>query len=321
MKLEPNIQYNFYITACNNGGESFPTEVLSAYYQPQASETILVINGFNRLSGPTVINNENEQGFDLKDDIGVSYGKTLGWNGYQKVFSKNKAGIEGPDGLGFSDESLAGKVIMGNTFNYTIEHTEAIATAQKYNIVSSSSEAVFTRKFNLDKYKCIDLILGLEKSTDNSLKNYKTFTPNMQKLLQQYTQKGGSLIVSGAYVASDMKTFSDKQFLENTLKVNYSPTDSCKNNSYITGLGLNLNLYNYYNDTHYAASKTDIIHPLPSAICAMQYADQTSSAVAYKGSDYSCFTMGFPFECIIDKDTRNKLMRGILNYLLTPKQK
>lgn len=321
MKLEPNIQYNFYITACNNGGESFPTEVLSAYYQPQASETILVINGFNRLSGPTVINNENEQGFDLKDDIGVSYGKTLGWNGYQKVFSKNKAGIEGPDGLGFSDESLAGKVIMGNTFNYTIEHTEAIATAQKYNIVSSSSEAVFTRKFNLDKYKCIDLILGLEKSTGNSLKNYKTFTPNMQKILQQYTQKGGSLIVSGAYVASDMKTFSDKQFLENTLKVNYSPTDSCKNNSYITGLGLNLNLYNYYNDIHYAAPKTDIIHPLPSAICAMQYADQTSSAVAYKGSDYSCFTMGFPFECIIDKDTRNKLMRGILNYLLTPKQK
>ena len=46
--------------------------------------------------------------------------------------------------------------------------------------------------------------------------------------------------------------------------------------------------------------------------------DQTSSAVAYKGSDYSCFTMGFPFECIINKEARNKLMRGILNYLLTP---
>lgn len=321
MELEPNVQYNFYITACNNGGESFPTEVLSAYYQPQATETILVVNGFNRLSGPAVINNEDEQGFDLREDIGVSYGKTLGWNGYQQVFSKYNAGTEGPDGLGFSDESLAGKVIMGNTFNYTVEHTEAIATAYKYNIVSSSSEAAFSRKLNLDKYKCIDLILGLEKSTTNSLKYYKTFTPDMQRLLQQYTQKGGSLIVSGAYVASDMKSFSDKQFLENVLKINYSPTDSCTNNSSITGLGLNLNLYNYYNDTHYAAPKTDIIHPTSSAICAMQYADQTSSAVAYKGSDYSCFTMGFPFECIINKEARNKLMRGILNYLLTPKQK
>ena len=28
MELEPNLQYNFYITACNSGGESFPTEVL-----------------------------------------------------------------------------------------------------------------------------------------------------------------------------------------------------------------------------------------------------------------------------------------------------
>ena len=53
----------------------------------------------------------------------------------------------------------------------------------------------------------------------------------------------------------------------------------------------------------------------------MQYADQTSSAVAYKGSDYSCFTMGFPFECIINKEARNKLMRGSSNYLLTSKQK
>ena len=131
MELEPNVQYNFYITACNNGGESFPTEILSAYYQPQATETILVVNGFNRLSGPAVINNEDEQGFDLREDIGVSYGKTLGWNGYQQVFSKYNAGTEGPDGLGFSDESLAGKVIMGNTFNYTVEHTEAIATAYK----------------------------------------------------------------------------------------------------------------------------------------------------------------------------------------------
>ena len=134
---------------------------MSAYYQPQATETILVVNGFNRLSGPAVINNEDEQGFDLREDIGVSYGKTLGWNGYQQVFSKYNAGTEGPDGLGFSDESLAGKVIMGNTFNYTVEHTEAIATAYKYNIVSSSSEAAFSRKLNLDKYKCIDLILGL----------------------------------------------------------------------------------------------------------------------------------------------------------------
>ena len=97
---------------------------------------------------------------------------------------------------------------MGNTFNYTVEHTEAIATAHKYNIVSSSSEAAFTRKLNLDKYKMYWLDSWPWKEYNQCLKYYKTFTPDMQRLLQQYTQKGGSLIVSGAYVASDMKSLA-----------------------------------------------------------------------------------------------------------------
>ena len=81
--------------------------------------------------------------------------------------------------------------------------------------------------------------MALKTSTTNSLKYYKTFTPDIAKTrCNNDTQKGGSLIVSGAYVASDMKSFSDKQFLENVLKINYSPTDSCTNNSSIAGLGL-----------------------------------------------------------------------------------
>ena len=30
IELEPGMVYNFKITACNRGGESFPTEILSA---------------------------------------------------------------------------------------------------------------------------------------------------------------------------------------------------------------------------------------------------------------------------------------------------
>ena len=46
MTLEPNVVYNFRITACNRGGESFPTEVLSAYNKEGAKQTILIVNGF-----------------------------------------------------------------------------------------------------------------------------------------------------------------------------------------------------------------------------------------------------------------------------------
>ena len=48
----------------------------------------------------------------------------------------------------------------------------------------------------------------------------------------------------------------------------------------------------------------------------MQYADDYGAAIAYKGSDYRLFVMGFPFECIKTEQMRSYIMRGILNYLI-----
>jgi hypothetical protein len=48
----------------------------------------------------------------------------------------------------------------------------------------------------------------------------------------------------------------------------------------------------------------------------MQYNDGQDAAVAYSGNDYRSFTMGFPFECIMDEKTRGAIMRGILQYLM-----
>ena len=79
--LEPGVLYRFKVTACNSGGESFPTEELAALYNPKASDNILIVNGFHRLSGPAVVDNGSQQGFDLNADAGVSYGRTIGWAG------------------------------------------------------------------------------------------------------------------------------------------------------------------------------------------------------------------------------------------------
>jgi hypothetical protein len=37
--------------------------------------------------------------------------------------------------------------------------------------------------------------------------------------------------------------------------------------------------------------------------------------VAYQGSDYRTFIMGFPFECITDRDTRQAIMYAIIKFL------
>lgn len=317
IKLEPGIQYNFKITACNKGGESFPTETLSAYYTPTATKTVLIINGFHRLSTPAVLETDSTQGFDLDKDAGLTYGLTAGWNGRQQCFDKDRLGIEGEGGLGYGGDELAGHFIAGNDFNYTVTHAEAIAHTQKYNIVSCSSQAVLSGGVKMLDYTCVDLILGAEKYDPHTLVYYKSFTPRMQQLLQEYAEYGGSLFVSGTYIGSDMVQKSEVRFLKDVLKVEYLPTDTLIVGNQVSGLGLSFNYYDTLNPRHYIVNASEILRPVGErAFCTMQYTDGSSASVAYTSDTYKVFTMGIPFECIISREMRNKAMQAILDFLL-----
>ena len=292
VKLTPGLRYNFRVTAVNHGGESFPTPVLSAVYEPDATKTILIVNGFNRLSSPAVIINDSVRGFDLKSDPGITYGRTGGWNG-----------------------ELEGKFIAGNDFNYVATHAEAIQSAHKYNIASCNKDVVELGAIDIDKYHAIDLIMGLEKNDGRSLQFYKTFTDNLQSRLSHYLLTNGRLMVSGAYVGSDMRTDKERLFMANMLKsscdsINVSPY------SYVQGLGQEMNFYRTLNEQHYAATATDILDPVGGSFTAMTYANGTSAATAFDDSSYKTFVMGFPFECIDDKAKRSIIMKGIMNFLL-----
>ena len=75
-------------------------------------------------------------------------------------------------------------------------------------------------------------------------------------------------------------------------------------------------IYSRNNHLHYAVSRADVVHPAAGAFTAMQYASGGDAAVAYKGNDYRCFVMGFPFECIKDKKQRQQIMQGVMGFLL-----
>ena len=315
LKLEPNKLYQFKVTACNEGGESFPSETLTVLYRPHSRKKILIVNGFHRLSAPAVINNDSLQGFDLDKDPGVSYGLTAGWGGYQTCFNKQGMGIEGPGGMGYGGNELAGHFIAGNDFNYTVTHAEAIAANPEYSITSCAVDAVLQNKVNLKDYDCVDLILGLEKYEPYTLNYYKTFTSKLQEHIRQYTQQGGSLIVSGSYIGSDMKQPGEKKFLQDILKLQYIPTDKNTLTHQIHGLGMLFDIYKELSHRHYAATAPEVLMPTGNAICAMQYSDGSSAAVGYQGKDYHVFTMGFPFECIVSRLQREQIMMGILNYI------
>ena len=315
VKIEPGLVYSFKVTAVNRGGESFPSEILSAYKAKREQEKVLIINGFDRISGPAVVNTSDKAGFDLMQDPGVPYISNISFCGAQTGFDRTQAGKEGKGSLGHSGNELEGMKIAGNTFDYPFIHGKAIQAAGKYSFVSCSDEAVENGLVTLEDYPVVDYILGLEKEDPASKAYYKTFSSAMQRIMTSYCQAGGNLFVSGAYVGSDMSgTQGNREFTEKILKYGYQGSLTDKSSNQIKGLGRTITIPRLPNESSYAVPAADCIVPVDTAFPVFTYAPGNQSAgIAYKGN-YRTFVLGFPFESIQSEADRATIMAGILGF-------
>lgn len=317
-EAKKGVNYCFKVTALNRGGESFPSETLAAYLSKSAhAKDILVVDGFSRLSGPAVVDDYSRQGFDLGSDIGVSYGLTAGWNGRQQCFDKSRAGSEGEGSLGYCGDELAGRFIMGNNRDGSVCHVKDIAMSGAYNVVGCSLEALDNNLVKLDHYNLVDIAFGLQRNDGHSLVVYKTFSETLQSKLRSYAKSGGRILVSGAYVGSDMTQPHERSFMSDVLKTTFTGTDTNAGNNMVDGLGLSLDIIRQINDRHFAATSVDRIAACDGrSFAAMRYQDGSTAGVAYDGTDYKSFVMGYPYECINNVRTRQQVMKGLLGFLL-----
>ena len=315
VKIEPGLVYSFKVTAVNRGGESFPSEILSAYKAKREQGKVIIINGFDRISGPAVVNTSDKAGFDLMQDPGVPYISNISFCGAQTGFDRTQAGKEGKGSLGHSGNELEGMKIAGNTFDYPFIHGKAIQAAGKYSFVSCSDEAVENGLVTLEDYPVVDYILGLEKEDPASKAYYKTFSSAMQRIMTSYCQAGGNLFVSGAYVGSDMSgTQGNREFTEKILKYGYQGSLTDKSSNQIKGLGRTITIPRLPNESSYAVPAADCIVPVDTAFPVFTYAPGNQSAgIAYKGN-YRTFVLGFPFESIQSEADRATIMAGILGF-------
>ena len=317
-EAKKGVNYCFKVTALNRGGESFPSETLAAYLSKSAhAKDILVVDGFSRLSGPAVVDDYSRQGFDLGSDIGVSYGLTAGWNGRQQCFDKSRAGSEGEGSLGYCGDELAGRFIMGNNRDGSVCHVKDIAMSGAYNVVGCSLEALDNNLVKLDHYNLVDIAFGLQRNDGHSLVVYKTFSETLQSKLRSYAKSGGRILVSGAYVGSDMTQPHERSFMSDVLKTTFTGTDTNAGNNMVDGLGLSFDIIRQINDRHFAATSVDRIAACDGrSFAAMRYLDGSTAGVAYDGTDYKSFVMGYPYECINNVRTRQQVMKGLLGFLL-----
>jgi len=197
----------------------------------------------------------------------------------------------------------------------------------KYNVVSTSMKAVEKGLCNLSHYQCVDIALGLQRNDGHSLVNYKTFTPIAQKLIREYAHKNGRLIVSGAYVATDMRDSLDQVFLSDVFKASFNgavktdtllaairplanDTDSIARDSVVALL------YKSPNAIHYAPTKVDVLTPLDGATTGYRYTGWWSASVAYVAGNRRSHIFGFPLECIKDSEDRRRIMAEAIDMMM-----
>ena len=310
VKVESGLTYSFKVTAVNRGGESFPSEILSAYKAKRSKGTLLIVNGFDATSGPAEVNSALLQGFDLKADPGIPDGQTPAYCGYQQGFNRDKAGLETGDGLGVSDDVLEGRLIAGNTRDYVFIHGKAIQRAGRYSFVSCSDETLESGSTDLTHYDMVDLICGADA---------KTFSASMREALVGYCRQGGRLLVSGSKWGANLQK---DDFGKNVLKCTYGGRFSNLSSAPVKGAGTSFRIQGGANESIYAVPSMECVMPVEGAYSVFAYTNGNyGSGTVYRGEDYRTFVLGFPLECVENADVRTYLMQTIVQTLLSKKRR
>ncbi len=338
MKQEAGHTYSYKVTAVNKGGESFPSEVLSAHCVAAERGRVLVVNGFDRVSAPMSIQGDSIAGFYNNYDSGVAYLKNIDFTGEQRNFDRSLSRSENDNNaLGSSYSDYETEVIAGNTFDYTVMHGASIVEAG-FSYCSASVKAVESGAVELEEYPVVDFIFGKQRSCQVGRGvrevEHSVFSDELQTLLRAYTRQGGAFFASGCYVVSDLwngieSTGDDREFARNVLHAAFNGDMATRRGvarvvaSPMRMARQTINFNREPSAECYGVESPGCVAPSGrNSYIAMRYAtNNQSAAVAYNGSDYRSVVMGFPFETILDAEQRHSLMKGVLDFLNSKKEK
>jgi hypothetical protein len=336
--------FSFRVTAVNEGGESFPSEILAAGFGSGAAGTVLVVSGFDRISGPAWFDRDGMAGVEWWNDRGVADHYNFVTTGDQYDFYRRSPWTDDDDaGWGASYSDNEGKIISGNTFDYPYIHGKSILAAGR-SFISVSDEVFTGEGFDFAPYCAADLIFGEEKTNvsaaDSAIKDFQIYTPAFINALEKMTSAGVPLLMSGSYTGTDLQMTGDSLTVARVNKIlhfKHRTGHAVRNGHfYATDMAGKTFTGSYSFNTAdragscsaespdtadipgiYAAEAPDAIEAADKgSITAFRYSENnTSAAVMYRGTP-GTVVFGFPFETITQPAERDAIMRQVLNFLI-----
>ncbi|MDD4638506.1 MAG: xanthan lyase, partial [Bacteroidales bacterium] len=331
MQVESGKIYSFKVTAVNKGGESFPSEILSVYKAPQERHTVLIVNGFDRLSAPKSFASSDTSYAGFLDfiDSGVPYLYDISYVGSQYEFRRS---VEWSDddspGFGASYADYETKVIAGNSFDYPYIHGKAFAKAG-LSFVSCSRDAVTSSRVRMNDYPVVDIIMGKQQSTvtgrEGNRIRYRVFPSGFMHYIRDYAAKGGKIVVSGANIGTDVWDSpgidnESKDFVNQVLKYTFRSNNASRTGKFKGAPNPwdfkgSFTFSNTLNPKIYCVESPDAIEPYgEGSHTIFRYSDNNLSAgIAYKGS-HSVVALGFPIETIESEEKINEFISYLIKF-------
>ncbi len=319
--------YSFKVTSVNDGGESMPSEILAAGFVKDQEHTVLLVNGFDRISGPGVFDTEQWAGLSWWDDHAIPYLRSASYTGMQHDYKRNSPWLDDDSpGWGASYANHEKETVAGNLFDYPAIHGASVLKAG-YSFVSMSRKAFENNTPKPGNYPVVDLIMGKQKTTPainpKNHPDFELFSPSMIEKIEEYTQNGTNIIITAAYIGTDMSRTENQRaidFAKNTLGYTWR-TNNATSKGNVTSTHTprgwfpeSIRFNTQPHPDYYVVEAPDGLEPAnKKSIVPYRYAtNNISAAVVHHAEQYSVFAAGFPFESITSQQQRDELMNSIL---------
>ena len=340
LPVKPGHIYSYKVAAFNDGGKSFPSEIL-ALGRPSdiMSRPVLVVNNFTRVSAPYWYHSDNVAGFDARMDSGVPYINDISYIGENY---ENRRGLEwisdDAPGFGATDDDHAGEIIAGNTFDYPYLHGKILlGLGHPFCSMSSSAFSSIYNAMDIIPEEltpwAIDLICGKQVTTDvgkDVPARYRVFPVELQNALRKATVQGSNVLISGAYIATDVwssvydmeidRGYRDQatHFCQTILGYSWVSSRGTGSGKIAPseefGFNTSEEFFNAPNEISYSVECPDGIKPSGSNGSILLRYDRTGTpaAVLFRGDGYNVVSFGFPIEAMKAETARENLIRKSL---------
>jgi N-acetylmuramoyl-L-alanine amidase len=303
LDLKPNVRYNYYVVAGNDGGLSLPSPVISAYINAQNDQTekapmVLVVDAFDDSYGPEWFSDSTYAGIVPGSYACENY-LSCAYIGQQWDYTRSHPWINDDNcGWGACYRDHAGQITVGNTHDYSVQHGKTLHKMQLSYVSCTDHFAQPDSTFAL-----VDFVCGRDRMPLND---------SLYIALERYLAQGGRMLLSSDHIDA-----IDAIWCRKYLHASYYANHATRSGHVLSPYHKPFQIIMEPNEEQLFTSMPQALKPEKEAIRMATYEDmRCTAAVGYKSPAVSTLVYGFPLETVQDFE---RIYKQAVQWLLKEK--